>query len=130
MRHLQALILVGLLAMLTSFALAGDRIAGIYSSLRYIEEGGDLIGMEVIVVPSHRTAGLSYSAFVQISEGGAPDVVVVDFMEKNGKMEFVFPPGSPYAGQKLTGTLVKGEMVLKWPNGAEEHLKRGKSYWQ
>jgi hypothetical protein len=129
MRKLQAIVLIGLLAAPCLVALAGERITGTYSSLRYIEEAGDLLGMEVLVVPSQR-AGSPYSALVQISEGGAPALAIVDFVEKNGEVEFVIPPGGIYAGMKFTGALSKGELVLKWPSGDEEHLKRGKSYWQ
>lgn len=129
MRKIHSLILIGLLAVPCSLAFAGERVTGIYSSLRYIEEAGDLLGMEVLVVPSQQR-GSPLSAFIQVSEGGAPALAIVDFVEKNGKVEFVIPPGGTYGGLKFTGTFSKGELVLKWPNGDEEHLKRGKSYWQ
>jgi hypothetical protein len=130
MRRLHTLLVVGLLAVLPTFAHAAERITGIYSNLRYNQEAGDLIGMEVVVFPSNREAGPRYSAFVQIAEGGAPAAALVEFKEKDGNVEFVIPPGGPYEGQRFTGVFSQGDLVLKWPSGNEERLKRGKSYWQ
>ena len=54
-----------------SVVMAGEpkRITGIYSNLAYNQEGGDLLGMEVFIIPSDERSGNSYTAFVQIAEG-------------------------------------------------------------
>ena len=106
------------------------RITGIYSNLAYNEEGGDLLGMELLILPSGHDPETAYSVFVQIAESGAPFLVVVPLKVTGTKIEFTLPPSGAYSGAHFVGTFKGGELVVRWSQGTEEHLKHGKSYWQ
>jgi hypothetical protein len=105
-------------------------ITGIYSNLSYSKESGDLLGMELLIVPSGRGPETAYSVFVQIAEGGAPFSAVVPLTVTDTKIEFALPRGGAYSGEHFVGTFKGGELVVRWSQGTEEHLRRGKSYWQ
>lgn|GEM_PF-1204922 len=105
---------------------AKTKITGVYSNLRYNLEGGDLLGMELIVVPSE--AG--YIAFVQIAEGGTPYTAVVPIVVAGQRISFMLPPGGAYGGTRFDGDLKEASLVLHSPTGVDETLKRGRSYWQ
>ncbi|MFI4939940.1 MAG: hypothetical protein ACHP7O_06315 [Burkholderiales bacterium] len=112
---------------------AGQRIAGltgIYSNLAYNKEGGDLLGMELMIIPSAEGAESTYTVFVQFAEGSAPFAAVVPLKVSGTKIEFEFPAASPYPGEHVVGAFTGKELVVRWSNGSIEHLKRGKSYWQ
>ena len=106
------------------------RVSGIYSDLLFNVEGGDLSGMEVLIVPAESGAGLRWRAFVQIAEGGAPYCAVVSLTVSGSKLEFTLPPGDAYVGMHFSGTISNDEIRLLTPSGQVEHLRRGKSYWQ
>jgi hypothetical protein len=105
---------------------AKDTVTGIYSDLYYNQEGGDLLGMELLIVPGPS----GYSAFVQIAEGGAPYTAIVPIHIAGDKVSFALPPGDEYGGIKFEGTWNKTALTIKWPAGTQEVLKRGRSYWQ
>jgi hypothetical protein len=105
------------------------RVTGIYSNLTYNKEGGDLLGMELLIVPSVG-AKPAYSAFVQIAEGGAPFTALVPVKVSGSQIEFTLPTGGAYDGAHFVGTLNDAGLIIRWSHGAEERLKRGKSYWQ
>ena len=100
------------------------RVTGIYSNLQYNAEAGDLLGMELLIIPA--TSG--YVACVQVAEGGAPFVAVVPISISGTQVQFILPPS--YGGQHITGSFSGGKLVLHWPKGQQEVLSRGKSYWQ
>jgi hypothetical protein len=104
------------------------RVTGIYSNLHYNDEGGDLLGMELLIIPDNS----SYVACVQIAEGGSPFVVVVPFVVKGSQVQFTLPSGSAYSGTHFTGSFASGgaKLILQWPQGPQEVLVRGRSYWQ
>jgi hypothetical protein len=102
------------------------KVAGVYSNLRYSQEGGDLLGMELLVVPS----ATGYTAFVQIAEGGAPYTAVVPVAVAGSQISFTLPPDGAYGGMRFDGELRGGSLVISWPAGTNETLRRGKSYWQ
>lgn len=106
------------------------RITGIYSNLSYNAEGGDLLGMELLIIPSGHGPEVAYSVFVQIAEGGAPFSVVVPLKVTGNKIEFNLPSGGVYSGEHFVGMFKGSELVVRWSQGTEEHLKHGKSYWQ
>jgi len=125
-----------ILASLVPANAATTRVSGIYSDMYYNEEGGDLLGMELMIVPTNTNGG--YSAFVQFAEGGAPTVAIVSLDIDGTKIEFTIPKEiAIYGGDHFVG-VVKGDGIVgHWSNGQpaftggkEEHLKRGKSYWQ
>jgi hypothetical protein len=101
------------------------RITGIYSNLKYSSEGGDLLGMELIVVP----AGSGHTVFVQIAQGEL-ETSIANLEVDGRKVVFDMPEDGAYAGQHFTGVLTATGMQVKWAFGDIENLKRGKSYWQ
>ncbi|MHA6204907.1 hypothetical protein ACXU4B_10815 [Dyella soli] len=113
-----------------------QRVTGIYSDLHYNKEGGDLLGMELLIVPSDSsTKEPGYTVFVQIAEGGAPITAVVPLDVRGSKIEFTLPEGDPaYGKMHFVGVMTKSAIVLHSEHGAEkgdvETLTRGKSYWQ
>ncbi len=104
------------------------KVSRIYSDLSYNVEGGDLLGMEVLIVPAEGDA--RWNAFVQIAEGGAPYCVLVPLTVDGNKIKFTLPPRGSNKGLSFAGTISAGEMNLRVPDGPDEHLRRGKSYWQ
>lgn len=82
--------------------------------------------MELLIIPSED----DYSVFVQIAEGGAPFTVVVPLKVAGTKIEFTLPPGGTYSKEHFVGIFKSGELIVRWSQGTEEHLKHGKSYWQ
>jgi hypothetical protein len=102
-------------------------VSGIYSDLEYNQEGGDLLGMELLIIPSDPSG---YRALVQIAEGGPPFAVIVPLLVDGSHVEFTLPAGSAYSGEHFVGTLSSTKLVLHFSQGKEETLKRGKSYWQ
>jgi hypothetical protein len=109
---------------------ASQSISGIYSDLAYNIEGGDLVGIELLVVPTGLGKEPLWRAFVQIAEGDAPYCTVVSLTISGTKVAFTLPPGDTLGGLKFTGTISSTEIVLTTPGGQTEHLRRGKSYWQ
>lgn len=107
-----------------------QRITGIYSDLSYNEEGGDLLGMELLIVPSGSGPGLAYSAFVQIAEGGAPYVALVPLKVSGKQIEFTLPANEPYGGLRFVGTVNNSGISIRSDHGEAEQLKRGRSYWE
>jgi len=103
-------------------------VTGIYGNLHYNAEGGDLLGMELLIIPDNS----GYVACVQIAEGGSPFVVVVPFVVTGSQVQFTLPSGSAYSGTHLTGSFASGgaKLILQWPQGQQEVLVRGRSYWQ
>jgi len=107
------------------------KVSSLYSDLTYSAEGGDLLGMELLVVPAGEDkTGILWNAFFQLSEGAAPYCTVVSLLVRGNKVEFTLPPGGALGGLHFTGTISSTEMVLTTPSGQVEHLRRGKSYWQ
>ena len=131
--HLVALVAVGVTWIPSAFGQrnAGPSpwVTGTYSNLTYNEEGGDLLGWEIQLIPSRN----GFKAVVQFAEGGEPDVALADVAVSGGQVHFVlsapfFPPG------EFDGTVSpKGlEGAFKDKGGSPEHLvlPRGTSYWQ
>ena len=107
------------------------KVSGIYSDLSYNAEGGDLLGMELLVIPAGEDKnGLTWNAFFQLAEGGPPYCTVVSLLVRGNKVEFTLPPGGALGGLHFTGTISSTEIVLTTPAGQLEHLRRGNSYWQ
>ncbi|MBE1160808.1 hypothetical protein [Dyella acidiphila] len=99
---------------------------GTYTDLCYNKDGSDLLGMELMIIPS--SAG--YSVVVQIAEGGAPYTTVVPITIQGKTASFTLPFGGPYGGMRFEGKLSRTSLAIKWQSGEQETLKRGPSYWQ
>lgn len=122
---------VGLLLLGSQNLYAGDAVplAGTYSSLTFNAEGGDLVGYEVRIIPTN--AG--NKALVQVAEGDAGRVYLVDVVILTGSIEFDVPLTSSKAG-KFTGQLSVAGLrgSISYPTGVRESvfLHRGASYWE
>lgn len=110
--------------------LQSRKISGIYSNLYFNQEGGDLLGLELLILPSGRGSELAYSAVVQIADGGAPYSVIVPLHVVGNQIEFTIPSGGSYADEHFIDIFKDVELIVRWSNGTEEKLKKGKSYWQ
>jgi hypothetical protein len=121
------LLLLILFAIVPNRDLAGAevRLTGIYSDLRYIDEAGDLLGYEVMIVASHD--GLV--AVVQVSEGYPARPEVVPLKVKGAEIEFVLQDGLQFSG-KVTQRGLSGSFKSPLGGTAKVFLKRGRSYWQ
>jgi hypothetical protein len=124
------LLLVILIFAAPSAASAGERVTGIYSNLTYNDEGGDLIGTELLILPREGDDHADYTVVVQTAEGGAPFVAVAPLKTSGDKFEFTLPRESADPGAHYTGKFDRQGLTLKRSGGTAEHLKRGKSYWQ
>lgn len=106
-----------------------SRIAGTYSSLVYNEEGGDLIGYEIRVIPTNQ----GIKGVIQVAEGDAGRIYIVDFIEKADAVSFDVPLASNMRG-KFRGKIISNglEGVIIYPSGVHEKLllKRSISYWE
>jgi hypothetical protein len=103
------------------------RPSGIYSTLRYIAEAGDLIGVEIMVVPQ----GESWGAVVQVSEGGSPYVAFVALTKVGDHFEFSLPADGAYPDIHCEIRFLATEAQLSGSSCLDEHhLKRKKSYWE
>lgn len=105
---------------------SNTKVTGVYSNLRYNKEGGDLLGMELLVIPS----ATGYTAFVQIAEGGTPYTAIVPVAVAGSRISFTLPSEGAYGGARIDGELKGASLVINWPAGTNETLRRGKSYWQ
>src|SRR5438046_8420565 len=79
-------------------ALGADtvRATGVYSSLYFNKEGGDLLGAEILIFPSKGPAGLF--ALVQLAEEGAPVAVLVPVRVAGAQVDFTMPARGPHGG--------------------------------
>ncbi len=102
---------------------------GIYSNLVQSKESGDMSGVELMIIPAN-AGDAPYSVFIQDAEGGAPFTAIVPLNIDNSKILFDFPALSPRPNEHVEGVFVGNELVIHWSDGNEEHLRRGKSFWQ
>ena len=106
-------------------------VTGVFSNLRYNENGGDVLGLEVLLI--YTKAG--YMAVIQVAEG-VPEVPVVVPVEVDGsQIAFSFPAGG--ARLQFRGNVGSTTLEGRFDNGAFAAspqglvvLRRGKSYWQ
>ena len=108
------------------------RITGIYSDLYFNQEGGDLLGNEIFIVPA---GGSGLVAFVQKSEGEPQMPSVVAVRVDGNTVSFSVPDPSggknEYKG-RISAAGFDGTLQHQPGNGPAEqlHLKRKKSYWE
>ena len=58
-------------------AVPPPKISGIYSDHVFNHEGGDLLGIEIMIVPREPKGDLAWSVFAQVAEGGPPQTALV-----------------------------------------------------
>lgn len=106
---------------------ASRSVFGTYSSLKYNNESGDLLGYEVLIIPTD----VGLKAIVQVAEGSPGQVYIVRVVEKGGNISFDIPLSSgireSFSG-RVEGSYLIGDVFSP---GGKEHveLKRGMSYW-
>ncbi len=106
---------------------AGDdqRLTGVFSNFEYNEEGGDLLGWEVIIV----LGGDRHYAIVQCAEGSPSRPEVVALAVSGSKISFTLEDGSTFSGV-IGKRGIKGAFKHRLGGAEDVVLKRGKSYWQ
>ena len=103
------------------------RVIGTFSNLEFIEESGDLVGMEIKIVPT----GDRYQAAVIVSEGAPNAMVVVDVRVDGTSIEFEVPAAD--AGWKFSGRVTAKSLsgMVTYASGQTEKviLPRQCGYW-
>lgn len=100
---------------------------GLFSNLKYVEEGGDLVGMEVYLVQG----ATNLVAVVQCAGGAPTDPAVVRVDASGGRIRFTLPQPRGDCGTEFEGVVTDkglrggfaGEVTQRW-------LPRKKGYWQ
>jgi hypothetical protein len=136
-RFMLPVVLLTLAVLGTSARAADSKPTGIFSDLTYNTVGGDLSGVEVLILPG---IGSGFRAFVQIAEGGAPFAALVPVTITGDSVAFWVRDYAAIPGLRFSGTLDAGGITGRWYDGSKqidsfggssvERLKRGKSYWQ
>jgi hypothetical protein len=125
----------GLLAIvvLATVAAAGEkkpvvRVAGTYTNLEYHEESGDLVGVEVKIVPVDD----GFQAAVLVSEGAPQPLVVVTVSAKGGAVRFDVP-GQNGTSWSFIGTIGAKALTgtITYESGYRQKivLQRRCGYW-
>ena len=128
MRLLHSLVVIASLGATVPTLAADVRVTGTFSNLRYNSEGGDLLGLEILIIPAPGD-GVGYVALVQLAEGGAPYSALVPVTVTGTHVEFAFPKDGPYNGLRFSGSVNAKELAGTLSSGEHEVLKRGRSYW-
>ena len=136
MRNVVVILLIGLIG---SYAIAQPTPTerrgfafGTFSSLHYVEEAGDVLGIEITIIPQYKTA---YAIF-QCAEGAPTDPVFVPVSLSGNQVKFTIRSGDASCDGVYTGTITaKGMQLMAHREGAGKaaynagFLSRGRSYW-
>jgi hypothetical protein len=118
-----------LILFLIGLSFAGEskvKVTGIFSNLEYNEEGGDLLGKEIIIILGKE----DYFVVFEVSEGGPSDPVLTKAKITGNKIEFTIPEGQLVSG-KFVGKISEKQLIGKFENQEDTiKLKRKKSYWE
>lgn len=122
---------IAFVAFIPASSLTSDiSVTGIYSSFKHSSKSGDIVGMEIHIVPNP----VGYSAIIQGSEGAPAFPEVVRLKVSNRLIEFVIPKKSACGllPGNYTGSINSDGLNLKGPapNYREYYLPRGRSFWQ
>lgn len=124
-------LILGILVPLLVFPQASTKkkqqLTGIYTDMRYNEEGGDVLGMELYLV----YGGRGYFATVQCAGGAPSRPVIVPVQISGNRVTFRLPESLPECGISFTGVITakglkgrfEGEETDRW-------LPRRNGYWQ
>jgi hypothetical protein len=105
------------------------RIAGTYTDLQYNAEGGDLLGMEIKIVP---VVGDRMQAVVLVSEGEPAPLVIVDVHVKDHAISFAVPENVDQAWSfngTVTATSLTGTITYASGIRRKVTLPRRCGYW-
>jgi hypothetical protein len=129
MRYSIVITFIGLFSLIAP-ASAADAITGTYSTLRYVAEGGDVVGTEITIVSAGRHG---YFAIIQCAEGAPSKPVVVAAMVSGTHVEIAANsdvdcdcPKSEFIGEVTPKGLIGTFGNTKYPGV----LPRRASYWQ
>ena len=106
------------------------KITGIYSSLNYNEEGGDLLGEEIFIVYGGHG---NYFASVQCAQGGIRAPFITPVFVNNSEISFEVPQSEEHLCTTgvFNGVITESGLIGEF---AESHMQvnlpRGNSYWQ
>lgn len=109
-------------------------ITGIYTDLRFVDEAGDLVGVELFLLNTVD----GYHVVFQSAEGGAATVPIVVKANVTGdKIEFTLPDYASFPGKfsgqieadRIVGAFEKGYLSPARPGSRFVLLKKS-SYWQ
>ena len=129
--NLRAIIATALLAALAGSALSAPKaqITGLFSSMGYVPEAGDVVGTEVFLIYD----GAGYQVLLQCAAGPMGQAQLLPALVSYPSISFVVPSDSPTLCPRgeFKGKLSKGGLRgtiegLSWPG----FLPRRKSYWQ
>jgi hypothetical protein len=110
----------------TSAQKAAVKVTGVYSSLTFNKETGDVVGEEVIV----GVAREGHYVVFQTSEGAPSLPVVVSAKVDGTRIKFTLPAPMATWGE-FEGVISRHELVGKFSNSEQViKLKRKSSYWQ
>ena len=122
-------IAVAAIVLASSAAASEPRITGTYSSLEYVAEAGDIVGVEITVIYSDS----GYFTLVQCAEGSPGVPLLVPATVKGSTISFSLPSQveSDCPATQFQGTISKRGLTgafkdTDWPG----FLKRRRSYWQ
>ena len=107
------------------------RVVGTYTNLRYSTRSGDLVGVEIKIVPAR---GRGFQGALQIAEGSPSELMVVDVIVEQSKIRFRIPNSYPiYGGGTFEGVIesaaIRGKFTFGEALNEEISLKRGRGYW-
>jgi hypothetical protein len=107
---------------------AGKDVVGTYTNLKFNQEGGDLLGVELRIVRTKK----GYQGVLQFAEGRPEELILVDVQVEGKRVKFSIPDDDPNAGS-FSGVIENGALTghFQYKSGGVEDvvLKKGKSYW-
>jgi hypothetical protein len=117
-------VLVAMLLIPALVNAAEPRISGIYSNLTFNEEAGDLLGYEILILPSGKEG---WCAVVQVSEGAPSIPFVTQVKVRGSSVSFEIP--ARFGGGTFVGKISARALTGRFGNDSVK-LRRGRSYWQ
>ena len=105
------------------------QITGLFSSMRFVPEAEDVVGMEVFI--TYATNGMDGHYYVHFQDaGGVPDEpALVRASVVGHDIEFTVPEVGTFKG-KVRMDAIEGKMTFVSGNEEMIRLPRKKSYWQ
>jgi len=117
-----------LIVFVDSYVLADEiKYTGTFSSITYNEESGDLSGIELRIIFTKK----GYSGMLQICEGGAGNLIIVQPTIEKGNIRFSIADKLYSGGFDgfIRADGIHGKFTFSGNVGSVEFLPRKKSYW-
>ena len=107
-----------------------SEIIGIYSSFKISSESGDIVGIEINIIPNP----IGHSAIIQGSEGAPAFPVVEKLTVSKNNIEFNISENAACGllPGKYKGVVKSDSLILDGPGPSfkKYNLRKGKSFWQ